>query len=116
MWQPTVTLTEPSQHERRVVWLALDNGEAVLADASAYVETSAEYHASTGVYLGQSIQDAWSGFVGWNGDVFERDDAGWHCYRHPHADDRKVRIAVIGWLDAIAARPPVPAAMSASQQ
>ena len=105
MWRSPDDLAGPEQHDRDVIYVALANGDVLLADASAWVETSSEYHGTTGVYLGQSVQDAWSGFVGWDGDLFERDEEGWHCYRHPNGDAEKVRVAVVGWQPAIKDKP-----------
>lgn len=109
MWRNPNELRQPVEHERDTIYVALANGEVKLADASAYVETSAEYHSTTGVYLGQTLQDAWSGWIGWEGDMFEHDDAGWHCYRYPNGGDTKVRVAVVGWQPAIKDQPAAPA-------
>jgi hypothetical protein len=107
-WQPPATLPEKGEGDRFDVYLAFDNGDVKLANWFFYTETCSEYHASTGVYLGQSLQGGDAGYMTDDGfDVHHEDDGKWRTYRHPDGDT-KVPMRVVGWMEALRPAPPPP--------
>lgn len=56
-WRTPNELPELKDGERLDVYLSFDNGEVKLAGWTAWTTYGSEYHASTGVYLGQFAQD-----------------------------------------------------------
>lgn len=101
MWERPDILAEPSTSSDATVYLALDNGEVILADSVHWVDTASEYHSSTGEYLGEFVQGGWTGYVGRTGDMVEKDDVGWHCTQYPNGADKGVRVNVLGWMNAL---------------
>lgn len=117
-WQPIETLPEKGENERFDVYLSFDTGEVKLASWVCYIERSPEFHASTGVYLGQSIQGGDACYMTDDGyDVRRDDDGRWFSQNHPTAnigDDG--RLAPFGeptpfyataWMEALKPTPTV---------
>lgn len=109
-WRPGNELPEKSDNERFAVYVALDNGDVKLADWVSWTECTSEYHATTGVYLGQYPQD---------GDAYYSTDDGYEIRRSTiHDDDRwcisfdgedkTERTFVVGWIEALKSVPEHP--------
>lgn len=113
-WRTPDDLPELKDGDRFAVYLAFDTGEVKLADWVAWTETASEYHASTGVYLGQSPQDGDALYMTDDGFDVRKDDHGrWVSHKH-HDDGTKTPFYVTAWTEALKPLPSAPGSVQTS--
>lgn len=115
-WEPAKTLPIKDEDEKFSVYLAFDNGDVVHADWISFTDYGSEFHASTGVYLGQFAQGGDAFFMTEDGnEVRQTDENGPWFYQVN--DDGKWRNGqkVIAWMDAVKPLPLHPLLQENSQ-
>lgn len=106
MWRQPDTLPEKGENDRFHVYLAFDNGEVALADWYCIVQRASEYHATTGVYVGQSVQDIDDGYMLADGrNVRIRYDGKWSWEIDSDTPGPGQKGIVVGWMEALRPTP-----------
>lgn len=115
-WRTPDELPELKDGDRFAVYLAFDTGDVKLADWVAWTEHASEYHASTGVYLGQYPQDGDALYMTDDGfDVRKGDDGRWVSHKH-HEDGSKTPFYVTAWIEALRPLPSAPGSVPTSTE
>ena len=112
-WQPSETLPSKADGERFQVYLAFDDGVVKHAAWSAYTEYASEYHATTGVCLGQYPQGGDAFYMTEDGFDVRQDDEGgfWFYFTYPDGLDKpQLGPRVTAWMEALKPKPRHPSA------
>jgi len=107
-WLPGETLPERQPNSYFPVYLAFSDGKVEMADWAGYETTGSEYH-SNGTYLGEYTQDGDSFYMTETGhQVFQDYEGGPWAMEALDDDDKKIRISVVAWMEALMPVPTYP--------